>query len=522
MEQMKAKVAWGDIAGILLLTAGMVMLGVSVFLCFSNDIWYDELFTMGLAGRPLGDLVAITAKDVHPPLYYIIARGFLLLGKAINGNADPVIVVKLVSVLPFFLCFLYAVTIIRKEFGMLCAGLFFFLLLSMPQLAGYTVEMRMYGYALFFVTAGMLHAYFLTGDRPEKKIRKLHWAALTFYAAAACYTHYFACVAAVMVYVYLFEEAWAGRRLKQQIKPFLLSGCICGAGYLPWLFTAVVSQVETVKGSYWIMPLTIRTLGGCVKFLFLPSLGNEALNVLAAAGVFFVFAAAFLVFLFRGIKKGVGTDRQQAVFDAGCIGVLLGIVLFGFAASLLIRPIFVYRYMLPAMGCMWLAFAIAISKSKSGKRIVVPILVLLFVIGIRNYRSFYGEEMWKRVQMEQTKEALLQIDPEDSLVFNFDQTQGIVSYYLANDSYLWYGNPEELICQMYPQNKSLVEGEFDDGEGIRRLKELLGENRQVWFLGSGQAREEILEKWQAEGISAEKVSEAMLERYWVNIYKLKM
>ncbi len=136
MEQMKAKVAWGDIAGILLLTAGMVMLGVSVFLCFSNDIWYDELFTMGLAGRPLGDLVAITAKDVHPPLYYIIARGFLLLGKAINGNADPVIVVKLVSVLPFFLCFLYAVTIIRKEFGMLCAGLFFFLLLSMPQLAG--------------------------------------------------------------------------------------------------------------------------------------------------------------------------------------------------------------------------------------------------------------------------------------------------------------------------------------------------------------------------------------------------
>ena len=64
MEQMKAKVAWGDIAGILLLTAGMVMLGVSVFLCFSNDIWYDELFTMGLAGRPLGDLVAITAKDV--------------------------------------------------------------------------------------------------------------------------------------------------------------------------------------------------------------------------------------------------------------------------------------------------------------------------------------------------------------------------------------------------------------------------------------------------------------------------
>ena len=523
---MKAKASWSDMTGILFWAAGMVMLGVSVFLCFSNDIWYDELFTMGLACRPLSDLVAITAKDVHPPLYYIIARFFLLLGRTVNGNADPVVIVKLVSVLPFFLCSFYAVTKIRKEFGMLCAGLFSFLSVSMPRLADYTVEMRMYGYALFFVMAGMMHAYALTEDHGEGKKQRGHWAALSVYALAACYTHYFACVAACMIYVYLFLDFCGGHQLKGRIRSLLASGCVCVAGYLPWLAAAVISQVKTVKGSYWIAPLSLRTLGGCVKFLFLPALGRELFNVLAGAGLFLLFAAVFVTFIFRGIKNGVPADKRKAFFCVGCVGALCGIVLFGFAASALIRPVFVYRYMLPAVGAMWLAFAITFSETafwetKTGKGIGIGLLAFLLAVGLRNYRSFYGEEMWKRVQMAQTKEALSQIPAEDALIFNFGQAQGVVSYYLENDSFLWYEEPEELICRMYPQNHSLVDGEFDDREGIGRLKELL-EEQEVWFFGSGQAREEILEKWRAEGICAEKVSEVLLERYWFNIYKLKM
>lgn len=518
---MKAKVSWQDIAGIFLLAAGIVMLGVSVFLCFSNDIWYDELFTMGLASQPLGGLVAITAKDVHPPLYYMIVRLFLEAGKALNSSMDQVVAAKLVSVLPFFLCLFYAVTKLRKAFGLFCAGLYFFLLLSVPQLAGYTVEMRMYGYALFFVTAGMVHAYFLTSEE-NKKRRKAHWAALTIYSLAACYTHYFACVAACMIYVYLFLEALVSHQLKRRIKAFLISGCVCAAGYLPWLVTVVTSQVEAVKENYWIMPLSIRTLGGCVKFLFQPALGKEWLGIMAAVGLFLLYAAVLSAFLFRGMKREGQEERKKAFFCLGCMGVLGGILLFGFAASILIRPIFVYRYMLPAMGVLWLAFAIAFSKIKMDKKICIPILVILAAAGIWNYRSFYGEEMWKRVQMEQTNEALAQISPEDILVFNFDQAQGVVSYYLANDSYLWYGNPEELICRMYPQNHSLVEGEFEDSEGIRRLKELAGSGRRVWFLGSGKAREEIIQKWEEEGIYAKEVSDVLLERYWFKIYQLKM
>lgn len=43
----KQKYQGRDIAGFLLLGLSLIMLGKSVMLCFSNDIWYDELFTVG-------------------------------------------------------------------------------------------------------------------------------------------------------------------------------------------------------------------------------------------------------------------------------------------------------------------------------------------------------------------------------------------------------------------------------------------------------------------------------------------
>ncbi len=517
----KLRSSWKDIVGIILLAAGMVMLGVSVFLCFSSDIWYDELFTMGLAGQPLGELISITARDVHPPLYYMIVRLFLMIGGVFFGSMNQVAAAKLVSVLPFLLCMIYSLTKVKKHFGMLSAGVFFFLLFAMPQMAGYTVEVRMYSYALFFILAGMLHAYELTDDAADGRKKTGGWLGVTIYALAACYTHYFACVAACMIYGYLLADALIRHRVKKIIKPFLISGLICGAGYLPWLITVVTAQVAAVKANYWIMPLSIRTLGGCVKFLFCPALGNEMLGSAAAVLLFVLYGAAFLSFCRHSFKSGQEKERRTALFCIGCIGTLAGIVVFGFAASILIRPVFVYRYMLPAMGAFWLAFSIIVSKVKWKSPVCIVIFVLLAVIGGKNYRSFYGEEMWKRVQMENTEAELSKIDGEDLIVCNFDQTQAVVSYYLHNDFYLWYGNPEELICLMYPGNHSLVEGEFEDQEGIRRLKELLGLGKTVWFLGSGASRDEIIAKWQDEGIEAEEMGSVMLERYWFNLYRIK-
>lgn len=531
---MRQKLKWNEIIGILLMTVSMGMMAVSVFLSFSSDIWYDELFTMGLANQSFGELVSITARDVHPPLYYLIVKLFLIISGTAGGSiTEQVAVAKLVSVLPFFLCSVYAAAKVRKYFGMLTAGLFNFLLLTMPQMADYTVEVRMYGYAVFFITAGMLHAYELAGiekresaqeaeSRPGTvffKKRYINWILLTVYSLAACYTHYFACVAACMIYLYLLMVFLINRRLKQEIKAYLVSGLCCAAAYLPWIVSAVTLQVGQVKNNYWIQPLSFRTLGGCIKFLFKPAFSNEKLNILAAVLLFLIYGMLVTGLLVKWIK-GKNADNGKNGFVISCISVLAGVVMFGFTASFLIRPVFVYRYMLPAMGVFWLAFAILVSGIKDKRFLFLPVMLLLLVTGFRNYRAFYGEEMWKRVQMKEAEEALTQIKEGDIVVFNFDQTQAVVSYYLNNKTYLWYGKPEALIQEMYPQVHGLLEGEFSDNAGIDKMLKLLNQYKQLWFVGSGNARDEIIEKWSEAGMKAEETASVMVERYWFNLYRI--
>ena len=40
----------------------------------SGGAWYDEFFTLALANLPIPNLIAATMADVHPPLYYLLAR----------------------------------------------------------------------------------------------------------------------------------------------------------------------------------------------------------------------------------------------------------------------------------------------------------------------------------------------------------------------------------------------------------------------------------------------------------------
>ena len=56
MNQIK-KLTGRDILGYLLLGLSVIMLGKSLTLCFSSDIWYDELFTVGMIEHSYGDLL---------------------------------------------------------------------------------------------------------------------------------------------------------------------------------------------------------------------------------------------------------------------------------------------------------------------------------------------------------------------------------------------------------------------------------------------------------------------------------
>lgn len=510
---------YNQVMGMVLSGICIFLTAVSVYLCFSEDIWYDELFTMGLAKQPLAGLLSIAAEDVHPPLYYLIVKLVLQAGELATGNLNAVVIAKMVSVIPFVLLMVYGMTLVRKAFGTLTAGLFCFLVYTMPQISQYAVELRMYGFSLFFVTAGMLHAYEMTRGS-EKKSWIWNWAGMTLCLTAAAYSHYFAFVAATFVYLYLLIRLTGYQRFGRQQggavlgvalrKEWIGWGCSAGAAffaYLPWL-TKMIGQMGRVKESYWIQPLTWRSIGGCVKFLFQPSLGTALVNAVAGVILFALFLTVMVMFIFQNRK----TARREVLFLLACLGILGGVVIFGFAASFLFRPIFLYRYMLPAAGVFWLAFAIALGKLAAKNKIFYGVLVLFFITGLCNFRAFYGEEMWKRVQMQSTEEALTAVQAEDILIFNFNHTQGVVSYYLPNRTYLYDSSPEGLIMEMFPEAQAMG--------GADQIRAWMAEGKRVWFLGSGNAREDLRREWMKQGIFAEEKASCLLERYWFNLYYL--
>lgn len=569
----KVKLSCRDILGYLLLGISVLLLGRSLMLCFSNDIWYDELFTVGLIRHSYGELVDLTARDVHPPLYYMITKFFVDLCKLILPEISIVAVAKMVSVLPYFVLLLYSVTFIRKRFSLFAGGLFLFCSVAMPQLSGYTVEMRMYSWALLFVTAAFLHGYGAVhgrdgAEKVDERIgaQKLHGAAMTCYGLAAAYTQYFAAVAAAMVYLYVLLVLL--KQNKKRLLEWFLWAAVSAAGYAAWLLI-LYRQITAVNADYWILPLSWRTFGGCVKFLMKPAFTNDTVNVVLAVmmtGVYAVVVVGYMVFAVKSLPDeragGVGNGGEKnagskgnavkddivsrAVFMAAGIGVLAGLVLFGFTASMLLRPIFVYRYMIPAMGCFWLSFAVGLdglwgiaigtdsSSTANGLHIkklcklnkgggnslgsvaVLFCTIFILIVGLRDYRAFMGEEEYKILLMKETQEALSSIAPEDVVVYNFDQVQAVTGFYLPaeTDSYLWCGTPEVLIQD--------ITRSFETVEEADTIKEWCEAGRTVWFIGSFNSRDAVVEEWRTKGLQIEETGSYLLERYWFNLYRISV
>lgn len=602
-----------DIAGFLLLGLSLIMLGRSLMLCFSNDIWYDELFTVGMVEHSYGELIRFTAADVHPPLYYCIVKLFVDLCKLVVPSAGTIIPAKIVSVLPYFILFLYAVVFMRRRFGLFASGMFLFCVTAMPQLSAYTVEVRMYGWALLFVTAAFLHAGELIhiyvnqntalenthrvkapvaaaaygkGGADEVKIgqrqgrmRCLHGAAFTLYGLAAAYTQYFACVAVVMIYLWVLSMFWL--RNRRRVREWFLCAAVSVICYVPWLF-ALAGQLGAVSENYWILPLTWRSLGGCVKFLMKPAFADERVNTVLAVILF----AAYLILWCRLVLKlypyrredkknpektlsescknngvtftttGIEGTETRFRYAAAGVMVLVGLVAFGFAASFLIRPIFVYRYMVPALGCFWLGFALCLDdilckpdggftdenevgnadgklckpkaaqqkeethtgrynagRSRLARCAGAAIAVLIVIVGLRDYRAFMGEEEYKIRLMLETEEALAQIGPQDSVIYNFDQVQAVTGYYLPEtvERYLWQTEGEKLIQEIASPCGTV--------ENVAEIQEML-EKSSLWFIGSFNSREDIVEQWRQSGLEVEEIGSFLLERYWFNLYKI--
>ena len=594
---------WKNGCGILFLILGILSFFVCLLQAFGQDIWFDEVFSVNFIQHSYKEIAVLTGKDVHPPLYYWYLKLFHDIGKVLVPAASSIVLCKLASMLPFVGIFVYTLTAIRKNFGLHVAGLFWFLIMTMPQISNYTVEIRMYSLALFFITAAFVHSCELVRAFPAQGVseaertaepgvaagteetaepgaagsevtsgavlasgsvtgenglikwwkRNKHWLLFWVYGILTAYTQYYACVAVIAIYIALFvffvvkahkgktektsckkthihkeqlkeQEAiltkapvkgWKAEHTTEQETGRIAGKCIgkvllCAGlsvlAYLPWL-PFFFSQVQTVSSSYWIQPLTWKSIFGCMKYIFLPVSYAVKKNYVLACVMILLFGAAFL-YSFLMKRK----DARGRFFLLTGLWIAVFTTLIGFVCSILNRPIFVYRYLIPCLGAMWLVAAVVLwdfIEKNWGILLFVPFLLS----GYSNMQGFYGEENKKIAEMKATQSFLADF-PKDAVVLcNFNHVQAVTACYLKDSNEIWlYGsNPEDLIAELLPQCRGLE----DTTELLQLVKE-----RDVYFFGSFNSREELLKEWETEGIAYTEEGTYLLERYYFNVYHL--
>lgn len=454
--------------------AGLALLALQLYYIFANGyIWQDEVFTLKLIRHPVPELVALTAVDVHPPLYYLIVKAFVTL----LPGVPAIPLAKLVSLLPYVLLLAGAAVAARRGGAVrLGAGVFALCIGGMPKLMDYGGEIRMYSWGLLFVTAGMAAAW-----DAARTNRRRGWVGLVVFGLLAAYTHYFACVAVAAAYLALLVWQLV-RRDRAGLLRWLAAAVVTAGAYLPWLFV-LLAQLRTVSDAYWIEPITAETAAGYLTF----ALGGGSLWLAVALTV---------VLWLAGRPRG-----SDGLFTAASLLCPVWTVAVGLIASALVRPVFVARYLVPELGCLWLGVAAALAVLRC-RRCQPLLLAVLCLTAWGNARLFVADQRYQAEQADSTLAVLESLPADAKLVSSATRVEEKLAGLCERESYGWQVTPGELPKSVYDNLYDLTDA--------ATLAQWVEEGTEVYFFEDPDHPGAAAEAAGQAGLQATQVAECAL------------
>jgi uncharacterized membrane protein len=224
---------------LLIMLAGTAL---RLFRLGADSLWYDETVSTYLAGSRLSELLRHTAGDIHPPGYYVLLRGWLVLMGYPTGHADPhgiglefsaAFFSLFFGVLLIALVYALARRVASNQVGLIAA----LLVALSPYNVWYSQEVRMYtlGAALGVV---VVYAMLRAGQAPGNRRQTAGWWAVYAVATAAgMYTLYY------FIFLLIPLNLWMLflilRRRSQlpasSFKAWLLANLAAALLYAPWI-----------------------------------------------------------------------------------------------------------------------------------------------------------------------------------------------------------------------------------------------------------------------------------------------
>lgn len=327
---------------------------------------------MMLAGRTPVDIWLGSARDVHPPLYYLLLHYWTqMFGTSALAARSMSAVLSIITVVVGY----KVVQMVSTERAAKLTGVF---LALAPFLIRYSQEARMYGVLGVFLIIGT----WLLLKIVERPRNIWLWVSYVLVMTAGFYTHYFTLFALMAQWLYLLTlepvKSW------KIGKTLWLSPAWWGANiaivllYIPWL-PNFVAQFTRGQGIGWIPKTTLYTLpSGLWQFFTytdaraLPSLVYFALPVLILAGS---------AYILMGDKDSQSHGKRLVVLYA-LVPILLTI------AVSIKKPIYQDRYLAFAAVGIYMICAMVIDKLAYQRQILfyglAALVIAIELIGIRN------------------------------------------------------------------------------------------------------------------------------------------
>lgn len=425
------KLNWKYINRVFILV-GTVLL---ILLTLNQSVWRDEAFSLNLVNLNFKDMLYMASLDVHPPLYYFLLKVFLVGFEFLSGTENLIIVSKLFSIIPWLLLVSFFTYQYNKE-GKCLEAFIFNVCMFGTVFIPYSIEIRMYSWALLFVTVSAFYCLQII-KRGETK----NWCLFLIFSMLSAYTHYYATVAVAFLYLVLLFTVVKNRK---SYKPWLVVVGLSILIYLPW-FLIALKQIFEKSGNYWIEPITISSLISYINFPF--ATGYPLFTI----SMFLIV----LVVIVISIKKLIKLDRYLTLIG---LGTPIFLTLVGIIVSVIIRPFFVARYMIPALGVFWLLIASMISNSKFKKSIVISI----FLINVVTYSYWFNLERMRDQQYKQFSNYLVSTSDE-YLVANQD-LYVLLNYYVNVIDF----DIKEVSKEELQENEGIII-DFNDLEEMNRL-----------------------------------------------------
>jgi hypothetical protein len=356
---------------LLLACLGIILRVIPVW---SQLTWYDENFTILLSRLPLDRLLAATAGDVHPPLFYLLCWPL--------GHIPGVpgwLVVRLPSVLASIATLWVWWQILHAmqtspRVRMIAFGLFCIL----PQQIYYAQEGRMYALLTLLVLCAWLC------------ILQRRWVWLALVTALMLYSHNYAlffCAALWLAALVRDRSSW---------RSLTISMACAGLAYIPWM-VVLIHQMSLIHGNYWIVSVTLPSV--------LRDLAHTVYGVISPASEMVIIAVFYGVLIWTLISA----LRRRALDLSVVILAILPCVLAALV-SVVWQPIMLTRALIPSGVFVLLLVVDEIAVLKFRPLLLMSICVLPALLS--NLMGAITRSQWVDTVVESTMTMYAIIDDQ--------------------------------------------------------------------------------------------------------------